>query len=71
MDKYPYYAKLAESNPTWQNAIRHNLSTVPEFVMVGDKNQIIRGHGGRGRLWTIKPGVGEKRLARLFREEIS
>ena len=42
MDKYPYYAKLAESNPTWQNAIRHNLSTLPEFVMVGDKNQIIR-----------------------------
>ena len=65
-DKHPYYAKLGSL--AWQNSIRHNLSLLPEFVKVGGTSGKGPG-GGKGHLWTIKPGVDEQRLASLFRDD--
>ena len=65
-DKHPYYANLGSL--AWQNSIRHNLSLLPEFVKVGGTSGKGPG-GGKGHLWTIKPGVDEQRLASLFRDE--
>ena len=65
-DKHPYYANLGSL--AWQNSIRHNLSLLPEFVKVGGTSGKGPG-GGKGHLWTIKPGVDEQRLASLFRDD--
>ena len=65
-DKHPYYAKLGSL--AWQNSIRHNLSLLPEFVKVGGTSGKGPG-GGKGHLWTIKPGVDEQRLTSLFRDD--
>ena len=64
-DKHPYYAKLTaeQSNPGWQNSIRHSLSLKEEFVKVGRKK------GNNGNLWTIKQDLDEQKLMRLFRRK--
>ena len=44
------YPNFTETNRSWKNSVRHNLSTNPCFIKSG------RAPNGRGFFWTIHPG---------------
>ena len=56
-EHFPYFRKKEkDKDPSWKNAIRHNLSLNTAFVRL----QREKGDMGKGGYWSLVPQLGEE-----------